>query len=245
MTIDWWALGLQAVNVLILVWLLSRVFWRPVAGAIARRQDAAQAILGEAKAAQTKADETLAELTQAREGIAAERETVLAEATAAANTATTAAMDEATGKAEKLVAAARLAIDRDTDAARKENAEKSAQLSVEIALKLLSRLNTQNLQAAFFDLLVDAIAEMSQNDRAALAGTENGIDVVSAVEPGDTDKAKITKAVGQALGGSPDLRFVTDPELIAGLELRTAHFVLHNSWQSDLARILKDLKHAA
>jgi len=29
MTIDWWTLGLQTVNVAILVWLLQRFFWRP------------------------------------------------------------------------------------------------------------------------------------------------------------------------------------------------------------------------
>ena len=37
MTIDFWGLGLQAFNVVILVWLLSRVFWRPIADAIAKR----------------------------------------------------------------------------------------------------------------------------------------------------------------------------------------------------------------
>ena len=35
MTIDWWTLGIQAVNVVILVWLLGRFFWRPVAAMIA------------------------------------------------------------------------------------------------------------------------------------------------------------------------------------------------------------------
>jgi F-type H+-transporting ATPase subunit b len=41
------------------------------------------------------------------------------------------------------------------------------------------------------------------------------------------------------LGGTPRLRFVTDPDLIAGLELRSAHFVLHNSWRADLETILQ------
>jgi F-type H+-transporting ATPase subunit b len=40
------------------------------------------------------------------------------------------------------------------------------------------------------------------------------------------------------------LRFVTDPALIAGLELRSPHFVLHNSWAADLAQIGKALKDA-
>ena len=34
MTIDWWTLGLQTVNVIALVWLLGRFFWRPLAGMI-------------------------------------------------------------------------------------------------------------------------------------------------------------------------------------------------------------------
>jgi F-type H+-transporting ATPase subunit b len=37
MTIDWWTLGIQAVNVIILVWLLARFFWRPVAAMIEQR----------------------------------------------------------------------------------------------------------------------------------------------------------------------------------------------------------------
>ena len=34
MTIDWWTLGLQAVNVAVLIWLLGRFFWKPVAAMI-------------------------------------------------------------------------------------------------------------------------------------------------------------------------------------------------------------------
>ena len=38
MTIDWWTLGIQTVNVVILVWLLGRFFWRPVAAMIEQRR---------------------------------------------------------------------------------------------------------------------------------------------------------------------------------------------------------------
>jgi hypothetical protein len=92
MTLDWWGLGLQAVNVLILVWLLSRVFWRPVAGAIARRQEAAQVMLDEGQRVQAKAEAALAEVAEVRAGIAAERDTILAEAKAAADTIAKAAL---------------------------------------------------------------------------------------------------------------------------------------------------------
>jgi F-type H+-transporting ATPase subunit b len=245
MTIDLWGLGLQAINVLILVWLLARVFWRPVAGAIARRQQAAQAMLDEGKAAQSKADAALAEVTETRASIAAEREANLAEAKATADSATKAALLEAQTKAEALMAAAQITNDRDTDAARQENAAQASALSVEVAAKLLGRLNTPAIQAAFLDLLVDAIAGMSASDRAALVATATDIEIVTATALGDADKTKIGKTVSDALGGTLKLRFVIDPDLIAGLELRSAHFVLHNSWRADLERILKEMKNAA
>lgn len=245
MTLDWWGLGLQAINVLILVWLLSRVFWRPVAGAITRRQEAAQAMLDEGKTAQAKADASLAEIAEARAGIAAERDAILAEAKVAADTAAKAVLQDAQTKADSLIAAARTAIDRDRNTARKENATRAAELSVEIAAKLLERLKTPAVQAAFLDLLVEAIADMSSSDRKALADSDADIEIVTATSVGETEKTKIEKTVVDALGGAPSFRLVTDPSLIAGLELRSGHFVVHNSWRADLENILKEVENAA
>jgi F-type H+-transporting ATPase subunit b len=245
MTLDWWGLGLQAINVLILVWLLGRVFWRPVAGAITRRQEAADAMLDEGKATQDRADAALAEVMQTRAGIAAERDAILAEARAAADTATKAALADAQAKADALVAAARADIDRDRDTARKDTATKAAALSVEIAARLLDRFNTPDVQATFRARLVEAIASLSAADRAALTAPAADIDIVTATDPQDAEREEIERTIAEALGGTPRLRFLTDPDLIAGLELRGAHFVLHNSWRADLETVLREITDAA
>jgi len=245
MTLDWWGLGLQAINVLILVWLLSRVFWRPIAGAITRRQDAAQAMLEEGKTAQAKADAALAEVAETRAGIAAEREAILAEAKATADTVAKAALKDAQTKADSLIAAARTAIYRDRNTARKENATRAAELSVEIAARLLGRFNTPAVQATFLAQLVEAIAGMSASDRTALMASADDIEIITATNPEDAERAKIEQAVKDALDGTPSVRLVTDPDLIAGLELRSGHFVLHNSWRADLENILKEVENAA
>jgi F-type H+-transporting ATPase subunit b len=244
MTLDWWGLGLQAINVLILVWLLSRVFWRPVAGAITRRQVAAQALLEEGKATQAKADAALAEVVETRAGIAAERDAILAEAKAAAGTVAKATLKDAQTKADAMIAAARTAIDRDRNTARKENATRAAELSVEIAARLLGRFNTAEVQATFLAQLVEAIGDMSASDRAALIASADGTDIVTATDIEGAERAKIERAVKDALGGTPSVRVVTDHSLIAGLELRNGHFVLHNSWRADLETILKEVKNA-
>lgn len=245
MTLDWWGLGLQAINVLILVWLLSRVFWRPVAGAITRRQDAAQAMLDEGKTAQAKADAALAEVVETRAGIAAEREAILAEAKVTADTVATATLKDAQTKADSLIAAARTAIDRNRNTARKENAARAAELSVEIAARLLERFNSSAVQATFLARLVEAIADMSASDRAALIASADGTEIVTATDTEDAESAEIERAVKEVLGGTHTVRLVTDHSLIAGLELRSGHFVLHNSWRADLETILKEVKNAA
>lgn len=244
MTIDFWGLGLQAVNVLILVWLLSRVFWRPVAAAIAKRQETARTVLETAQGTQAKADAALAEVTQTRAGIATERIATLDAAKGEAETAARAALAEARTKAEAILAAAKITIDQDAEVTRKANATQASELSLKIAATLLERLSGPAAQSAFLFQLVEAIAKMPAPERATLGADPKGIEIVMATDTG-TDREKIKKAVQTALGGTPDLRFVTDPDLIAGLELRSPHFVLHNSWQADLRQVRKAVNDAA
>lgn len=244
MTIDLWGLGLQAINVLVLVWLLSRVFWRPVAAAIAKRQEAAQAITETAKAAQDKADAALAEATEALSGIASKRTAMLDKAKIEAETASKATLAEAHTKAEAILSAAKTTITQDTEAARKANESQASDLSLKIAARLLAQLNNPAVKSAFVSQLVDAIADMPANDRKALAADPKGVEIVSAADIG-AEQDKIKNAIQTALGGTPEIRFTTDPDLIAGLELRSPHFVLHNSWQADLVQVQKAVENAA
>jgi F-type H+-transporting ATPase subunit b len=244
MTIDFWGLGLQAINVLVLVWLLTRVFWRPVAAAIATRQTAATAVTDAAAATQAKADAALAKVTKARDAISAERAAALDAAKTEAEATAKAAQTEAQTKADALLAAAKTTAAQDAETAQADNAAKATELALMIAARLLKRLDSPKVQAAFMAQLVETISQMPEADRASLVDAPKGIEVVSPVDPGD-QKAAIEKAVRKALGGVPELRFVTDPALIAGLELRSPHFVLHNSWQADLDVVRKAVKDAA
>ncbi|MBU1175743.1 MAG: ATPase [Alphaproteobacteria bacterium] len=220
---------------------MSRLFWRPVAAAIARRQTEATELLDKAKTTDAKAEAARAELEAARADIARERVEVLAVAAKAAQAAAAEMMAAARKNADKLIEAAKLANDREAASAQKQRNAQAADLSVDIASKLLGRLDAPAVHAAFLDLLVAAIAEMPAKDRAAVLATDKGIDIVSTTDLAPDEKTSVVKAIGKALGQTPDFNFVTDLGLIAGLELRTAHFEVHNSWQSDLKSIRKEL----
>lgn len=245
MTINWWTLGLQAVNVLILVWLLSRVFWRPVAKAIATRQEAAQTLLADANTSKDKADKALAQVTKSRADMAAEREALLEKASKEALTEAKAKLTKAAAKAETVLKAAQVKREQDAEKARAKDVSDAATLAVAIAHKLLARLETDKIQSVFLGHLVKAIEQMTLKDREALVATAGGIDLVSPNELKAGEKAKITKAIIDVIGGKPVLNFVIDKALIAGFEVRTAHLVVRANWQSDLAAIAKDLENAS
>src|ERR1700739_4973702 len=112
MTIDWWTLGIQAVNVLILIWLLGRFFWRPVAAMIEQRRLAAQKILAEAEAKRDEATAASAELERTRAGFAKEREAILAAGHEAGERAGAVLLEEAEKRVASLEAASRAATEK-------------------------------------------------------------------------------------------------------------------------------------
>jgi F-type H+-transporting ATPase subunit b len=97
------------------------------------------------------------------------------------------------------------------------------------------------LNEVFLTRLTKSIAQLTVENRTALFNER--IDLVSACDLTDQARTKITAELAQAFDIAPDLNFVTDSDLIAGLEMQTPHFALRNSWHADLATILGDLKH--
>jgi F-type H+-transporting ATPase subunit b len=238
MTIDWWTLGIQTVNVAILVWLLQRFFWRPVAAIIEQRRDATTRTLTEAAATRAQSLAALAEIEQTRAGFVKERGAILAEANDTAGTARTAILAEAGKAAAALEADAKAAIEAATRAAEQVQAQKSAQLAITIAQRLAARLVGAAVREAFLAWLVAAIDGLPEPDRRAIAGGGATIEVVSAASLDPAEQARAGAAIRAAFGGDVSLVFDVDPELIAGLELRGPHLLVSNSWRADLAEIL-------
>jgi len=149
MTIDWWTLGIQTVNVVILIWLLERFFWRPVAAMIEQRRATAQRILDEAEGKRSQAIAALAEIEQTRAGFAREREVILAAAHEAAELARTARLDEAAKEAAALLAEAKTAMEKEKALADKAWSKRASHVAVEIAERLAARLDGPAVRASF------------------------------------------------------------------------------------------------
>jgi F-type H+-transporting ATPase subunit b len=241
MTIDWWTLGIQAVNVFILVWLLAWFFWRPVAAMIEQRRATAQQILTEAQTKRGQASDALAEIQRTRAGFEKERETIIAAAHRTAEQMRTALLASAASEVAMLEASARATIEKEQDAAKAAWAEQANLLAVEIAGRLVGRLGGAAVSAAFLDWLLQEIRMLPAPMRDAVAANGVILEAISAapIEPGDQERYKTL--IGEAFGARPQINFKLDPALIAGLELHGPHLVIANSWRADLTKIRSGL----
>jgi F-type H+-transporting ATPase subunit b len=239
MTIDWWTLGLQAVNVIALVWLLGRFFWRPLAGMIEQRRAATQAMVADAEGKRAEATAALTAIETTRAGFAQERDAILAAAHAAAVQTKASQLKETAKQSAILEAAVKATIEKEKNAAESAWAERSGALAIDIAKRLATRLDGSAVRDTFLNWLLKAIGTLPDLSRQ----TATTLEAVTATPLELSEQERCRTLIAGAFGSHPQIAFTVDDTLIAGLELKGAHFVVRNSWRADFAEILADLNH--
>jgi F-type H+-transporting ATPase subunit b len=244
MQIDWWTLALQTVNVLVLIWILARFFFRPIADIIAKRQETTNRLSADAAAARKKAASALANAEKARAEIAAERKNLLTEAQKSAQIEKTKLLEQASQEIARLHRESKAAITRDRAAADQQIVDHASELSVEIARRLLARLPPTIALEAFLAALcreVHALSPEARSSFAAAATTGHAIEVLTSAPLSDQETQHVRGALKEALGLELPFLFRNDAKLLAGIELHGHNIILRNSWQADLERIREEL----
>ncbi len=237
MRIDWSTLALQTINALVLIWLLARFLFRPIAGIIAERQNAAQTLIADADAAKRAA--VLERDTAARETqqLVAARGDAMKAVAADAAAEKAALLAAAQADADRL----RAAVTAEAETARVEQdklvAVRATQLAVDIAAKLLAKLPENVRVSGFIDGLADAIAHLSEPVRAQLGADGVAFTLAAPLALSPQELEQCRTVISGCLNRAVSLAVEVDPQLIAGLELRTAHAVVRNNFGADLAQI--------
>lgn len=243
MRIDWWTLALQTVNVLVLIWILARFFFRPVADIVAKRQEEANKLLSDATAARQEATDARADVDKMRADIATERDRLIALARQAARIEKDNLRAQASQEIAKLRGEAEAAIARDRAAANRAIIARASELAVEIAERLLARLPSGTTLATFLDGLCRELRALSPEAKGTFtsAAPDHPIEVVTAMPLSKSDTERIRSALEEALGSEPPLEFRCDPALIAGIDLHGRGTIVRNSWRADLDQIREEL----
>jgi len=247
MRIDWWTLTLQTINVLVLVLILARFFFRPIMDIVARRQEEANKLLSDATTAREKAADAKAEVDKIRVGVATERDRLIAEAQKAADIERQNLLSQVSQEIAKLRTEAEAAIARDQKAAEQAIIVRASELAVDIAQRLLARIPPGASLTAFLDGLCQKLRTLPPQERGGFtsaAATDHPIEVVAAAALSKTEIDQIRNALRDALGSELTLKVRSDPALIAGIELHGHGTIVRNSWRADLDRIHEELERA-
>jgi F-type H+-transporting ATPase subunit b len=214
--IDWFTVGAQAVNFMILVWLLHRYLYKPVLAAIDAREQKIAAKIKDAQTQETQAKTASEELRQRNAAFDGERAALMRKAT-----------EEGAAERQRLIGSARQDADllrtKLTQSLSAERAELGRQLSVRIQAevfaltrKALSELAGASLEDRMIEVLINRLRELPEKQRLELAGT---VLARSAYEPSPSGRTKLEAAIHECLGADVAVRFETAPAVVCGFEL--------------------------
>jgi len=221
--LDWFTVGAQALNFLILVWLLKRFLYKPILAAIDAREQRIASELADAAAKQTEADKQREEFVRKNDEFNQQRTGLLTQATDAANTEGQRLIGVARQAADSVSADRQQALQSDLGNLNQAVRTRTQQEVFAIAARVLKDLATANLNACMVDTFTHRVRDMDAQAKAALAEAIQAsvapAVIRSAFELPPDQRAAIQNALNESFSTDMHLRFQTAPELVAGIEL--------------------------
>lgn len=136
----------------LLVFILKRYAWKPILHAVKSREETIEYALAAAEKAKAEVEDLNATKVQIMNEAKAERDTLIKQARDLKQSMLDDAKHKAQEEADKIIASARLQIEREKNEAILQLKEKVAEFSVDIAGKLLEEeLQTSDKQKAIID----------------------------------------------------------------------------------------------
>lgn len=237
MSIDFWTIGLEAVNFLVLVWLLERLLYRPVLGVIERRQAEIERLQRADESVHQALAAEQTKLEQARQSVASERARALEDAHSQARDERARLETEARAEMERLLAVGRARLEHERADAARALRRKSVEVGVTLARQLLSLSTPPEGDGRFVEAVCRKLRGMEQSERSRLVaglGEGSAVQVVTAEDLGAQQRNECRERFAQALGRAIDTTFSVDASLIAGIEVHFPGLVLRHSWRDAL-----------
>jgi F-type H+-transporting ATPase subunit b len=242
---NWWTLGFQTVNFLVLVWLLQHFLYLPVREIMARRKGEIDRAYAKAAAGEAAAESARREFETMRADAAKAAAKMIDEAKEASTRERNTILAQARADAENVATAARERIAREREEAGRQLRERIARLGVEVAAALVRQSVSNNGATPLLaDRALRMLEEMPPEERQRMAadlGASSTLELASAAPLSDAQVESCTRRIAAAFGHEVPIEFIQDADLIAGVELRLPHAVVNCSWKQSLAQALKTL----
>jgi F-type H+-transporting ATPase subunit b len=240
MRIDWWTLALQALNFLILIWLLWHFLFKPVRAVIEKRKELAEKAFAEAAKSKEAAEGARQRFEDERARLSQERQELLKKAHEDLEMERGKVLDAARHQADDLVESARATIAKERGVAMSEIREQVADLAADLASTLLSKSGFEALNDVFLERIETQIKALPEDERDRLRKDLDSDDahltVVTALPLNSADQDRWRTRLGACLGPAKKVDFAVDAGIIGGAELRFPHAVLRFTWADQLKK---------
>jgi F-type H+-transporting ATPase subunit b len=223
MLIDWFTVGAQVLNFVILVWLMKRFLYKPILDAIDKREKGIAASLAAAEIKMAEARHERDEFQRRNDDLDQQRQALLGQAAKDADAARQRLLDEARQAAKALADKRQDALLSEAQRLKQDLVQRTQDEVFAIARKTLADLACTSLEARAAEVFADRLRSMDGADKEglakALASASGPALVRSAFDLPGEQRAAIQSAVNGTFSADVPLRFETAPELVGGIEL--------------------------
>ena len=220
--IDWFTVGAQALNFLILSWLMKRFLYQPILHAIDEREKRIAKELADADAKRDEAQKEREEFQHKNEEFDRQRATLLSKATDEVKVEGQRLLEEARKSADDLSAKRHETLQREQRSLSEEITRRTQQEVFAIARKTLADLAGTGLEERMCDVFTRRLRELNGESKAGLAEALNSASdtaiVRSAFDLPADGRATIQTALNETFSADVHLRFETAPDLVSGIE---------------------------
>jgi len=223
MLIDWFTVGTQMLNFLVLVWVLQHFLYKPILNAIAAREKGIADKLADADAKTKAAEKKCDDFETKNKAFDEQRTALMGKATADAKTQHDHLIDEARKEADGFRTMQATALTNDQARLGKEISRTASNEVFAIARKTLADLATASLEERVGAVFTHRLGEMDVNAKetmgAALRNSKDPAVVQSAFDMPAAQMATIRNALNETFCAEVRVRFEAAPDLICGIEL--------------------------
>jgi F-type H+-transporting ATPase subunit b len=225
MLIDWFTVGAQTLNFVILVWLMKRFLYQPILDAIDAREKRIALELADADAKRVEAKKERDEFQQKNEVFDQQRAALLGKATEEAKAVRQRLLDDARQAADALATKRQEALRSDQRSMNESLSRRAREEVFAIARKALADLAATSLEERMGEVFTRRLREMDAKAKAGLGealktASEPAL-VRSAFDLPANQRAAIQNALNETFSADIPLRFATAPEVVCGIELST------------------------
>ena len=223
MLIDWFTVAAQALNFVILVWLMKRFLYKPILHAIDEREKLIASELANADKKKAEAKKESDEFKLKNEQLDQHRAALMSKATKDANAERQRLLEEARQAADALSAKRQETLRSEEHNLHQAISNRTEQEVFAIARKALTDLSSTSLEermsAVFIKRLQDLDGPAKTGLGEALKTASEPALVRSAFDLPEKQRAAIQNALNETFSAEIHIRFEAAPDLISGIEL--------------------------